>query len=411
MRWLLESGQGKWARHPHVCRRRKIRRGIQGRQQKRSRHLHLCKRQHIRWGIQGRRAKRARRFLRCEWFNQAVGYLERQQVLWSGCPLNGGGKIVENGHRALNDPDRRTPRSVLQQILGRDLAEDFAGAAVFRRDYLGAEADRARTAAGRDDLLEAGEGTAAYEQNISGVNLQEFLLRMLAAPLRRYRRHGAFHDFQQRLLHALARHVAGDRRTVRLAADLVDFVDIDDTALGLLDVIVGRLQQLENDVLDVLADITGFGERRRIRHGERHVENASERLRQQGLAGAGRADQQDVRFRKFDVFVLGLVIEPLVMIVDGDREDLLGVVLPDHVAVEDLSDLLRRRDAVLRFHQRGLLLLSDDVHAKLDAFVADEHGRAGNDLAHLVLALTAERAMERLLGLSAVDLAHLRNSD
>jgi hypothetical protein len=63
---------------------------------------------------------------------------------------------------------------------------------------------------------------------------------MLAAALRRYRRHSAFHDFQQRLLHALARHVAGDRRTVGLAADLVDFVDIDDTALSLLYIIVGR---------------------------------------------------------------------------------------------------------------------------------------------------------------------------
>jgi hypothetical protein len=56
----------------------------------------LCKRQHIRWGIQGRRAKRARRFLRCEWFNQAVGHLERQRVRWSGCPLKVCGKIVEN---------------------------------------------------------------------------------------------------------------------------------------------------------------------------------------------------------------------------------------------------------------------------------------------------------------------------
>src|SRR6516225_8630106 len=97
------------------------------------------------------------------------------------------------------------------------------------------------------------------------------------------------------------------------------------------------------------------------------------------------------------------------MIVDGDREDLLGVVLADHVVVQDLSDLLRRRDAVLRFYQRGLLLLADDVHAKLDAFVADEYGRAGNELAHLVLALAAERAMELVLGLSAVDLAHLKS--
>jgi hypothetical protein len=34
--------------------------------------------------------------------------------------------------------------------------------------------------------------------------------------------------------------------------------------------------------------------------------------------------------------VLGLVIEPLVVIVDGDREHLLGVVLPDHIVVENL---------------------------------------------------------------------------
>src|SRR6516164_11156879 len=96
------------------------------------------------------------------------------------------------------------------------------------------------------------------------------------------------------------------------------------------------------------------------------------------------------------------------MIVDCDREDLLGVVLADHVVVEDLSDLLRRRYAVLRFHQRGLLLLANYVHAELDAFVADEHGRAGNELAHLVPALAAERAMELVRGLSIADLAHLR---
>ncbi len=35
-----------------------------------------------------------------------------------------------------------------------------------------------------------------------------------------------------------------------------------------------RLQQLEDDVLDVLAYIAGFGERRRIGHREGHVEDA-----------------------------------------------------------------------------------------------------------------------------------------
>src|SRR6202035_3749222 len=95
--------------------------------------------------------------------------------------------------------------------------------------------------------------------------------------------------------------------------------------------------------------------------------------------------------------VLGLVVEPLVVIVDRDREHLLGVILADDVVVEDLADLLRRRDAVAGLYQRGLVLLADDVYAQLDALVADEHGRPGNELAHLVLALAAERAVQSVL--------------
>src|SRR5215813_13372480 len=71
---------------------------------------------------------------------------------------------------------------------------DFTGLAVLRRNYLGAEADRGRPPACRDDLLEPIEGAAAHEQNVGGVDLQEFLLRMLASALRRHRRDGAFHD-------------------------------------------------------------------------------------------------------------------------------------------------------------------------------------------------------------------------
>src|SRR6266545_5050754 len=216
-------------------------------------------------------------------------------------------EILEGGQHG-QPPDEFGDEAVLQQILRCDLAEDFAGAPAFRRDYLGAEADRARSAARRDDLLEPGEGAAAYEQNIGGVDLQEFLLRMLAAALRRYRRDGAFHDLQQRLLNSFSRNIAGDREVLRLAADLVDFINVDDTALGALDIVVGRLQQLEDDVLDVLADIAGFRQRGRISHGERYVQNARERLREQRFARPGRADQQDVGLREFDVFLFGLMV-------------------------------------------------------------------------------------------------------
>src|SRR5205807_4846728 len=89
-----------------------------------------------------------------------------------------------------------------------------------------------------------------------------------------------------------------------------------------------------------------------------------------------------------------------------DREHFFGVVLAYHIVIENLADLLRGRDTVARLDQRGLVLLADDVHAQLDALVADEHRRAGDELAHLVLALAAERAIERVLRIAAADLAH-----
>ena len=101
--------------------------------------------------------------------------------------------------------------------------------------------------------------------------MQELLLRVLAAALRRHRGDRAFDELQKRLLYAFAGNVTRDRRVVRLARNLVDFVDVHDARLGLLDVVLALLQQLLDDVLDVLADVPGFGQRGRVRDGKRHV--------------------------------------------------------------------------------------------------------------------------------------------
>ena len=98
------------------------------------------------------------------------------------------------------------------------------------------EAERLLADAPFDDLVEADEGPAADEEDVGRVDLEELLVRVLAAPLRRDVRDRALQDLEQRLLHALARDVAGDRGVLVLAADLVDFVDVDDALLALLDV-------------------------------------------------------------------------------------------------------------------------------------------------------------------------------
>ena len=166
-----------------------------------------------------------------------------------------------------------------------------------------AEADLLPAGARLDDLLQPVERAAADEQDVLGVDLDVFLLRVLAAALRRHRGDRALEDLEQRLLHALARDVARDARVLGLARDLVDLVDVDDAALALGDVEVAGLQQPHQDVLHVLADVAGFGERGGVGDGEGHVEDAGQRLGEQRLADAGRADEQDVGLVELDVVV------------------------------------------------------------------------------------------------------------
>ena len=114
---------------------------------------------------------------------------------------------------------------------------------------------------------------------------------------------------------------------------------------ALRDVEVGRLDQPQEDVLDVLADVPGLGQRRRVGDRERHVEDLGQRPRQQRLAGAGRAQQHDVALLELHVLAL-LRADALVVVVDGDGEDLLRLLLADDVLAELFVDDLRRRDAL-----------------------------------------------------------------
>ena len=260
---------------------------------------------------------------------------------------------------------------------------------------VGAEAERLLPDAPLDDLLEADEGAAADEEDVGRVDLQEVLLRVLAAALRRHVGDRALDDLEERLLHALARHVAGDAGVVALAADLVDLVDVDDAALRALDVVVGVLEELDDDVLDVLADVAGLGERRRVRDGERHVEDLRERLREERLAAAGRAEEQDVALRELDVVRGDARVDALVVIVHGDREDLLRALLADDVLVEDRLDLGRLGDRGGAGVRLVLLdLLGDDVVAEADALVADVDRRPGDELLHFLLRFAAEGAVQ-----------------
>ncbi len=174
--------------------------------------------------------------------------------------------------------------------------------------------------------------------------------------------------------------------------------------LGLLDVVVGGLDELEEDVLDVLADVAGLGQGRRVGDGERDVEHLGEGLGEVGLARARGADEQDVGLGDVDVVVVALEalagLDALVVVVDGDGERLLGDVLADDVVLEEVEDLARLRQVVeAQLAALGELLL-DDLVAEVDALVADVDTGTGDELLDLLLALPAERALEEVSAFS-----------
>jgi hypothetical protein len=194
--------------------------------------------------------------------------------------------------------------------------------------------------------------------------------------------------------------VPGDRRVLALAGDLVDLVDVDDPGLGLLHVVLGRLDQLEQDVLDILADVARLGEGGGVGDGERDVEQPGQRLGQQGLARPGGAEQQDVRLGQLDAVLAGpgvtARLDPLVVVVHRYGQGLLGLLLPDHVRVEELVDLAGLGQAVPFELGRLRQFLFDDLVAQVDALVTDVHAWSGDELLDLLLTLSAERALQQI---------------
>jgi len=88
------------------------------------------------------------------------------------------------------------------------------------------------------------------------------------------------------------------------------------------------------------------------------------------------------------------VVEALVVIVDGHRQDALGPLLADDIIIEDIADFLRRRHFAILASGRGALgFLADDVVAQLDTFIADEYCGSGNQLADFMLGFAAEGAI------------------
>ena len=195
-----------------------------------------------------------------------------------------------------------------------------------------------------DDLVKARKSSAADEKDVVGVDLDQLLLRVFAPALGRNGGHCALYDLQEGLLDTFSGDITGDRYIFALFGDLVDLVDIDNADLGFFDIIICRLDKLEENVLNVLTHISRFSERSGIRDRKWHIDDLRESLRQISLSGTGGTQHQDVALLQLHSILIAVFLGSdytLIMIVHRYGQDLFGLFLPDDILIQKPFDLCR----------------------------------------------------------------------
>ena len=147
---------------------------------------------------------------------------------------------------------------------------------------------------------------AADKQDIGGINVNHFLIRMLSSPLRWNIGYGSFQNLKQCLLYPFTGYIAGNGWIFRLSGNLVYFINVDNTALCLFNIVICRLNKTKKDILHIFPYIAGFRKACGIGNGKGNIEKTCQGLRKQCLAAACRSQHDDVGLLNFHIIVTEL---------------------------------------------------------------------------------------------------------
>mmetsp|Transcript_27210 Transcript_27210/g.75064 ORF Transcript_27210/g.75064 Transcript_27210/m.75064 type:complete len:333 (+) Transcript_27210:352-1350(+) len=131
-----------------------------------------------------------------------------------------------------------------------------------------------------NDPFQARVGSSANKEDIGGVNLQEFVARILATGVLGHINDGSFHNFEQRMLHPFTRNVSRNGDISSRFSNLVNFVNVDNALLGAFDVVSRFDVQLVENAFHVFSDVTRLGETGGIGNDERGVHELGQRFDQ-----------------------------------------------------------------------------------------------------------------------------------
>ena len=82
---------------------------------------------------------------------------------------------------------------------------------------------------------------------------------MLPSTLRWNACYRTLNNLKQRPLHSLSGNITGNRNILALLCDLINLINIDNSVLCTVDIIIRCLNQLKENILYILSHITGFG--------------------------------------------------------------------------------------------------------------------------------------------------------
>lgn len=108
-------------------------------------------------------------------------------------------------------------------------------------------------------------------------------------------------------------------------------------------IIIGGMKKIKDDVIKILEEIEGLSKSSRIRNDERKIDDEGKSMGKIGIEEESREEEKNVRIRKLDIDVIGMMRKKIVMIVKRKRKKEIGIIMEDEVIVKEGNDLMRSR--------------------------------------------------------------------
>ena len=221
---------------------------------------------------------------------------------------------------------------------------------------------------------------------------------MLSSSLRRNAGNSSLKDLKKSLLYTLSGYITGNGCVFSFSGDLVNLININDSVLCPLNVIVSCLDDLQKDIFHILSYISGFCQGGGISDCKRNVQKAGQSLSQKSFSGTCWAKHQNIAFLKLHIQI-SCCGNSFIMIINCHRQSFFCILLSDYIIIQDFVDFLwfQKVDIRVKIILRTILgqLLFHNLRTDSDAFITDEHSlRACDQLPYLILGFITKRASD-----------------